>query len=77
VANWPVEAVALLSFGEDDPALLRLVVDTSRRGRPAGEGFKPRLRRHRGRHTAWSQSERADRITNSCFQPQLTCRALT
>lgn len=70
VSNLSVNAVPPALFGANDPAQLRLVADTSRRGRPVGGGFNPCLGRGPLRHTAWSQPERADRITSMCFQSQ-------
>jgi hypothetical protein len=76
VANQPIDAVPLLSFGANDLAVLHLLPDAGPCSRPTGEGLDPRLRRDRRRHTAWSQSEPADDITGTGFQLRLESHVL-
>ena len=76
MANRPVDAVPLVSFGANHLALLRLLSDAGPCSRPPGEGLDSRQRRDRRRHTSWSQRERADDITSTGFRSRLDSRVL-
>jgi hypothetical protein len=54
-----------------------LLPDVSRCSPRADERLRPRLRRDRRRHTAWSQSERADDITGTGFRSRLDSHILS